>query len=84
MTWTKLVYQSHYRPQALHRHFAVAASNTTTSAPIVSGYPGMSAQEITDYITPIILYLKLFAANMTLYNILLMLPYDTDVPLQHM
>ena len=44
----------------------------------------MISQEITDDITPFILYLKDCAYNTTLHTLLLMLTYDTSASLHHM
>ena len=50
----------------------------------MSGYPSMSALEITNSINPIILYLQECSANRTLHTILLVIPHETDAYIQRM
>ena len=66
------------------RRSAVDATTANASAPIASGYPVMSAQEITYEVTPIIIYLQEFANNSTLTILICVLIYDTAASLHHM
>ena len=50
----------------------------------MSGYPAMSAQEITYAITPITLYFQEYADNSTLTILIRVLIYDTAASLHHM
>ena len=70
-------------PQVLHRISTVAAENTTTSGPITSSYPAMSAQEITEANSPIIIYLQECVAHRTLTTLLHVIPCDTYVSIHH-
>ena len=72
-TWTKLVHRSHYIPQVLHRLSTVYDAIATVSAPFTINYPAIISQEITDAITPIIIYYQECAANRNLSNLLLMI-----------
>ena len=65
------------------RRSAVDATTDNASAPIASGYPVMSAQEITYEVTPIIIYLQEFANNSTLTILICVLIYDTAASLHH-
>ena len=78
-TCTKMVHRSHCINQVLHPLYPFSEF-----APIASGYTDTRAQEITETITPIIIYLQDCVANSTLPTILHVLPYNAAASLHRM
>ena len=78
----QMVKPTHYIDQLIHCLSNVADTDTNVYPPITIGYLSMSAQEITDAITPVILYLQECTANQILPHILHRITNETSDALQ--
>ena len=56
--WEKLVHQNQSLPKMLHHISATVDTTSTTHEPVPGVTTSMKDRELTDAITPIILYLK--------------------------